>query len=75
MPIPLQVPIVDPDKCIGCGACVGISPAVFEMQGDGQAKAKDGSGDSPENILAAISGCPTGAISLIKSKQDLPSRS
>ncbi len=30
----------DRNCCIGCGACVGLCPEVFEMASDGKAKAK-----------------------------------
>ena len=75
MPIPLLSPFVDSEKCIGCGACVGISPAVFGMKAVGKAEAKKGGADTQENIRSAINSCPTGAISLIKSMQNLPARS
>ncbi|EPZ59363.1 ferredoxin [[Clostridium] sordellii ATCC 9714] len=33
---------VDKDVCIGCGACTGICPEIFEMEDDGLAVAKEG---------------------------------
>lgn len=50
---------VDRDKCIGCGACVAVCSAGFEMK-DGKAHAKGKVGCSE----AAAAGCPVGAISL-----------
>ena len=53
---------VDEAKCIGCGACVAICPAVFEMSGNGKSKVKDANGEC--DLEASKSGCPVGAISL-----------
>ena len=32
--------VVDKDKCISCGLCVEICPAVFEIEGDGKSGVK-----------------------------------
>jgi ferredoxin len=53
---------VDPNKCIGCGACVAICPAVFEMGSNGKSKVKNASGEC--DLESAKSSCPVGAISL-----------
>lgn len=49
---------VDPNKCIGCGACAETCPAGFEMK-DGKAHVK---GES-DCAKAAAAACPVGAIS------------
>ncbi|MDD3402151.1 MAG: ferredoxin [Hespellia sp.] len=52
------------EECIGCGMCNGICPEVFEMTGEGVAKAAEGD-VSPENEDAAEeakAGCPVSAI-------------
>ncbi|MCK4326880.1 MAG: ferredoxin [Candidatus Diapherotrites archaeon] len=46
--------------CIGCGACVVVCPASFEMGSDGKAHAKESS-DCAE---AAKNVCPVNAIEL-----------
>lgn len=58
---------VDKNLCIGCGACQAIEPSVFELEDDGLAKAIDTeiSDSVKENVMDAIEGCPTSAISEI----------
>jgi len=58
---------VDKNLCIGCGACQAIEPSVFEIEDDGLAKAIDTeiNDDVKENVMDAIEGCPTSAISEI----------
>lgn len=58
-----QVPIVDKDACIGCGACAGVCPKVFRMAADGKSEVSDATGASESEVQAAIDGCPVGAIS------------
>lgn len=52
------------ESCIGCGMCVSSCPEVFQMTGDGVAKAMET--DVPKEVLAsaeeAKNGCPVGAI-------------
>lgn len=59
---------VNKDICIGCGACQAIVPEVFEIEDDGLAIAKDIeiSDDIKEDVIDAVEGCPTGAISEIE---------
>lgn len=54
---------VDKNKCIGCGACVSICPASFEMK-DGKACAVKGEVDKLSCEKDAGTGCPVGAISV-----------
>jgi ferredoxin len=53
---------VDKKKCIGCGACAALCPAVFEMK-DGKSNVKTGETDKPCAKSAAES-CPVNAISV-----------
>jgi ferredoxin len=56
-------PVVDTELCIGCGACVNVCPEVFEMKDDKAiviAPDKCGTCDCE----AAVSACPTAAISM-----------
>lgn len=48
------------DGCIGCGACVAVCSASFEMGADGKAHAKENS-DCAE---AAKNACPVSCIEL-----------
>jgi len=57
-------PVVDKNKCIGCGTCVAIAPSTFEIGADGKAQVKTQVGDDPATINNAVSSCPVQAISL-----------
>lgn len=53
---------VEEDKCIGCGACVSICEAVFEII-DGKSVVKKGQeGSKMSCVKEAIEACPVGAI-------------
>lgn len=56
---------VNPDVCIGCGACQSIAPDVFEMDDD-NGVAKEISEDVKEELVEdatdAKEGCPVNAI-------------
>ncbi len=56
---------VDQDTCIGCAACEGTCPEVFQMQDDGLSKAIDGDIDPSleEAAIDAEEGCPVSCIS------------
>ncbi len=51
------------DSCIGCEACVGEAPGVFQME-DGLAAVKKQPGNETEaaSAEAALSACPVEAI-------------
>jgi ferredoxin len=53
---------VDRNLCIGAASCVAVSPNVFELDGEKKAVIKEGSNDTPENLLLAAQACPTKAI-------------
>ncbi|CEN89498.1 ferredoxin [[Clostridium] sordellii] len=57
---------VDKDVCIGCGACTGICPEIFEMEDDGLAVAKEGEvpAELEESAVEAQDGCPVSAITV-----------
>lgn len=52
------------ENCIGCGACAGICPDVFELGGDGYAHvvADPKSDTVRETAAEAMASCPTSAI-------------
>lgn len=60
--------IVNKDKCISCGACVGLVDEVFEFGDDDLAQVKDNINfedidkDLEEAVKDAMEGCPTEAI-------------
>jgi len=53
---------IDAEKCIGCGACVALCPAVFEMK-EGKAVAKKA--DTKDKCAKeSADSCPVQAISV-----------
>ncbi len=69
---------VDPDKCLGFGSCVIVSPDVFRLderpgQGVFRSRAKldvldEAGGEDYENLSIAAQSCPTQAITIIDRK-------
>ena len=55
---------VDSNMCIGCGACVGTCPEVYEMADDGYAVAKEVAEGNKESAQEAANNCPVGAITV-----------
>ncbi len=55
---------VNPDVCIGCGACQSIAPEVFEINDDGIAQElmEDVKEELVEEASDAKEGCPVNAI-------------
>ncbi|MCI8777994.1 MAG: ferredoxin [Bacilli bacterium] len=60
--------IVNKEKCISCGACVGLVEEVFEFGEDDLAQVKENvdfenmDKNLEEEVKDAIEGCPTDAI-------------
>lgn len=60
--------IVNKEKCISCGACVGLVEEVFEFGEDDLAQVKETVNfenmdkNLEEEVKDAIEGCPTDAI-------------
>lgn len=53
------------EGCIGCGACVGIAPDVFDLGDDGLAYSvlgEDVPADFDADVEAAAGACPAEAI-------------
>ncbi|KKR49169.1 MAG: 4Fe-4S ferredoxin iron-sulfur binding domain protein [Candidatus Magasanikbacteria bacterium GW2011_GWC2_40_17] len=58
-------PVVDKDKCIGCGVCIALCPTSFKWDESGvKAESVNASGDTEEMIKGATEACPVQAISL-----------
>ena len=55
---------VNPDVCIGCGACQAIDPDVFEINDDGIAQeiSEEVKEEFVEDATDAKEGCPVNAI-------------
>ena len=49
------------EGCLGCGACTGICPDVFELDDEGLAKVIVEETEHPA-VQDAIDGCPVGVI-------------
>lgn len=59
---------VDFSRCTGLGICESLAPDVFEVDDAGEliVKAETVSADQLADVEAAIEGCPTEAIRLVK---------
>lgn len=55
--------IVDPQRCVGSGTCVGIAPRTFVIEG-GVAVAETEMHEVSEDLLDAVASCPVEAIRL-----------
>lgn len=55
--------IVDQELCIGCGACEGTCPEVFELDDKSQVKLDPVPEEFQECALEAEENCPVQAIS------------
>ncbi len=51
---------VDQNKCIGCGLCAGVCPAVFQMNADGKSEVIAQVDEACARNAAAS--CPVNAI-------------
>lgn len=60
----MSKPVVDKNKCIGCGTCVAMASQTFQMGDDGKAEVIANPGDDQATIQSAIDSCPVSAISL-----------
>lgn len=55
---------VNQEKCIGCGACTGLAPEVFDFNDDGLAETiiNEIPEELQESANEAKENCPVGAI-------------
>lgn len=57
--------IIDKDKCIGCGTCVGIADEYFELDKDGKSEVINQYDEKDKEVIEdAIKNCPVEAITL-----------
>ena len=66
---------VDRDKCIGCGLCVALAPAVMGMDDKGKAFARSRTADWSTADGEFVHHCPTCAIEVQKIERLTPSSS
>lgn len=57
-------PVVNREKCIGCGTCPALAGNTFKMDEEGKAVVFNEAGDDPETIKMAVDACPVNAITL-----------
>lgn len=55
--------VVNRDNCIGCGACEGIYPEVFQIDDEGISTVISNENLDEEKVTEAVESCPTSAIS------------
>ena len=55
---------IDPDVCIGVGACVAAEPETFVFGDDGTSTVRPGARLPRERAAHVCANCPSGAISL-----------
>lgn len=57
---------IDREKCIGCGSCVAVCPAVFEIAKDGKSMPKKKELEDPGCAERAAQVCPVQCITIKK---------
>jgi ferredoxin len=60
----MKKPVVDKEKCIGCGTCVALAGKTFKLGADGKSEVLEPVGDDEKTIAEAVEACPVKAISL-----------
>lgn len=53
------------DTCIGAASCVGVAPAVFQLDEDFKVYVVDDEGADEDTIMQAAEACPVQAITLL----------
>jgi ferredoxin len=54
--------VVNRDNCIGCGACEGLYPELFQIDDEGFSTVISNENIDEKKLTEAIEGCPTSAI-------------
>ena len=64
--------VINKDKCLGSGMCVGIESDVFDFDYDGLVKVNNDNinDDNKENVNNAIDSCPVAAIEVVDEESD-----
>lgn len=61
--------VVDQEKCIGCGACVAISPENFDFNDEGLSKVI--SKEITDTTRDAVEACPVYAIEITEAETEI----
>ena len=64
--------VINKDKCLGCGMCVGIESDVFDFDDDRLAKVNNDNinDDNKENVNNAIDSCHVAEIEVVDEESD-----
>jgi len=62
---------IDRQQCMGSGSCQFFAPHTFDLDADCKAVVTNPQGDPLSALQAAASGCPTRAIELSDSTEEL----
>jgi len=60
---------IDRNTCMGSGVCTVYASATFDIDDETKSIVIDPAGDPLEQIEAAAAGCPTGAITVVRTPQ------
>ena len=58
--------VVNRDNCLGCGACEGVYPEVFQIDDEGFSTVISNENIDEAKVAEAKECCPTSAISIEK---------
>lgn len=59
-------PVIDEEKCIGCGSCMEICPMVFQLDDEKSRVIDSDACEFAECCEAAAENCPVEAITIIE---------
>ncbi len=59
---------IDRDACMGSGVCTVYAAATFEIDDETKSTVADPAGDPIDRIEQAVAGCPTRAITLVRTE-------
>lgn len=58
----MKIPVVDKEKCIGCGTCTVLAEKTFKLNSEGKAEVIEPVGNDEKTIQEAIDSCAVQAI-------------